>query len=100
MASSRSITASLQRSLVRQNPVKLSRQCSPLAQLVARSTLSLPRLSVPRAAGQPRVFSISIPRRFADVKDDFDPKSVERESDEVHVCIVGGGKLVVVGHKF
>jgi hypothetical protein len=34
-----------------------------------------------------------VPRRLADVNDDFDPKSIDRESDEVDVCIVGGGKL-------
>ena len=37
-------------------------------------------------------FSISTPRRFAEVNDVFDPKSIDRESDEVDVCIVGGGK--------
>lgn len=34
----------------------------------------------------------STPRRlFADVDEAFDPASVERESDQVDVCIVGGG---------
>jgi len=28
-----------------------------------------------------------------DAEDSFDPKSIERESDEVDVCIVGGGKV-------
>ena len=39
-----------------------------------------------------RAFSISTPRRLAGVNDDFDPKSVDRESDQVDVCIVGGGR--------
>lgn len=29
--------------------------------------------------------------RFAEVDDSFDPKSIDRETDEVDVCIVGGG---------
>ncbi|KAB5543065.1 hypothetical protein GE09DRAFT_237097 [Coniochaeta sp. 2T2.1] len=34
----------------------------------------------------------STPRRlFADVEDAFDPAAIERESDQVDVCIVGGG---------
>jgi electron-transferring-flavoprotein dehydrogenase len=42
-------------------------------------------------AGQRRSISSSIARRYADVDDSFDPSTVERESDEVDVCIVGGG---------
>jgi electron-transferring-flavoprotein dehydrogenase len=34
-----------------------------------------------------RPFTISATRRKAD----FDPRTIERESDEVDVCIVGGG---------
>jgi electron-transferring-flavoprotein dehydrogenase len=45
-----------------------------------------------RARGQQRAFSISAPRRLADAAEEFDPTSIERESDEVDVCIVGGGK--------
>jgi hypothetical protein len=30
---------------------------------------------------------------MADAEDSFDPKLIERESDEVDVCIVGGGKF-------
>jgi len=50
-----------------------------------------PRTSFTRSLGQSRAFSISTPRRFAEVNDVFDPKSIDRESDEVDVCIVGGG---------
>ncbi|MCJ1399453.1 hypothetical protein MMC11_002655 [Xylographa trunciseda] len=32
-----------------------------------------------------------MPRKFADVDEDFDPRQQDRESDEVDVCIVGGG---------
>jgi hypothetical protein len=38
---------------------------------------------------------LSAQRRFADANDDFDPKSIDRESDEVDVCIVGGGKMAI-----
>ncbi|KAL2408402.1 putative electron transfer flavoprotein-ubiquinone oxidoreductase, mitochondrial [Exophiala dermatitidis] len=44
-------------------------------------------------AGQRRSISASLQRRYADVEVDegFDPASIERESDEVDVCIVGAG---------
>lgn len=42
-------------------------------------------------AGQRRPISASVQRRYADVDEGFDPASVERESDEVDVCIVGAG---------
>jgi electron-transferring-flavoprotein dehydrogenase len=42
-------------------------------------------------AGQRRTFSSSLRSRYADVDDSFDPCIVDRESDEVDVCIVGGG---------
>ncbi|XXG95648.1 hypothetical protein Hte_001917 [Hypoxylon texense] len=38
-----------------------------------------------------RSFSTTRPRRLASADDSFDPKTIERESDEVDVCIVGGG---------
>lgn len=44
---------------------------------------------------QTRAFSAAAPRQLAEVKDAaeeaFDPSTIERESDEVDVCIVGGG---------
>ncbi|TAQ87171.1 hypothetical protein B7494_g4483 [Chlorociboria aeruginascens] len=50
-----------------------------------------PRPIFLRISGQHRAFSSSIPRKFADIGDHFNPESVERESDQVDVCIVGGG---------
>ena len=38
-----------------------------------------------------RTFSINAPGRFAQVDDTFDLKTQDRESDQVDVCIVGGG---------
>ena len=43
-----------------------------------------------------RAFSISSSRRFADVDDSFDPRQQDRESDEVDVCIVGGGRNAIL----
>ncbi|PPJ60607.1 hypothetical protein CBER1_03659 [Cercospora berteroae] len=43
-------------------------------------------------AGQRRAISSTTRRRFASVEDDWsDPLQQERESDEVDICIVGGG---------
>ena len=40
---------------------------------------------------QRRSFTNSVPHGFAEVKEDFDPSAQDRESDQVDVCIVGGG---------
>ncbi|CAK7224223.1 hypothetical protein SCUCBS95973_005443 [Sporothrix curviconia] len=58
-----------------------------------------PRLAIARVynsapSTQTRFFSESRRRRMADVvedEDSFDPQSIERESDMVDVCIIGGG---------
>lgn len=42
-------------------------------------------------AGQRRALSSSLRHRYADVEEGFDPATVDREADEVDVCIVGGG---------
>lgn len=44
------------------------------------------------AHGQIRPFSQSPLRKLTDEHGNFDPRQVDRESDEVDVCIVGGGK--------
>ncbi|KAH7020973.1 uncharacterized protein B0I36DRAFT_296472 [Microdochium trichocladiopsis] len=46
--------------------------------------------SVPARAAV-RGISTTPARRLASVDDSFDPKTIDRESDEVDVCIVGGG---------
>lgn len=49
---------------------------------------------VPSATSFPRpvrLFSTTRPRFLASADKSFDPKTVERESDEVDVCIIGGG---------
>lgn len=40
---------------------------------------------------QTRAFSQSVTRRFTDENGNFDPRKLDREYDEVDVCIVGGG---------
>ncbi|KAL1301706.1 hypothetical protein AAFC00_005915 [Neodothiora populina] len=42
-------------------------------------------------AGQRRPFTASARRRLATADDTFNPADIERESDQVDVCIVGGG---------
>ena len=42
-------------------------------------------------AGQRRALSSSLRHRYADAEESFDPATIEREADEVDVCIVGGG---------
>ncbi|PSN71915.1 electron transfer flavo protein-ubiquinone oxidoreductase [Corynespora cassiicola Philippines] len=44
-----------------------------------------------RIGGQRRAISSTARTRFANADDVFDPKQQDRESDEVDVCIVGGG---------
>ncbi|KAL1877333.1 hypothetical protein VTK73DRAFT_8786 [Phialemonium thermophilum] len=51
-------------------------------------TITFPRVSTYRNA---RSFSTTKFCLLADVDDTFDPNTIERESDEVDVCIVGGG---------
>lgn len=57
----------------------------------ARSSLWESRTPATRIAGQRRALSTTARRRFASVEDATDPRNAERESDEVDVCIVGGG---------
>ncbi|EER37228.1 electron transfer flavoprotein-ubiquinone oxidoreductase [Histoplasma capsulatum H143] len=40
---------------------------------------------------QKRDFSSTLQRQFASDSDSFDPSRIERESDSVDVCIIGGG---------
>jgi electron-transferring-flavoprotein dehydrogenase len=62
-------------------------------QLQGGVSSSRPRgyISTRRTIAQRRAFSVSVPRRYAEVDESFDPNSIDRESDEVDVCIVGGG---------
>jgi electron-transferring-flavoprotein dehydrogenase len=60
----------------------------PRSTLSARSVFALAR---PRAC-RPSTSRLGSARPFATVSDvEFDPSSVERATDEVDVCIVGGG---------
>ncbi|KAE8440452.1 hypothetical protein EG329_007596 [Mollisiaceae sp. DMI_Dod_QoI] len=68
-----------------------TRQCGDMSTWLLLGSLSRPRLSLAQSIAQRREFSISVPRRLADVDDVFDPSTIDRETDEVDVCIVGGG---------
>ena len=92
MTSSRSVSACLQRNVTRRYPASFPK----IARHIQACPTSRPRVGVSRILGQQRAFSLSIPRRLATFEDDFDPKSVDRESDRVDVCIIGGGKTWLV----
>ncbi|KAI0434188.1 hypothetical protein F5Y09DRAFT_280680 [Xylaria sp. FL1042] len=57
---------------------------SPTTRQTATVVVSTPRPSI-------RAFTTTRPQFFASVEEGFDPASIERESDEVDVCIIGGG---------
>jgi len=47
-----------------------------------------------RTVSRPRLYAIVQPRlrrTYATAEEKFDPLTIERDSDEVDVCIVGGG---------
>ncbi|KAI9734638.1 MAG: hypothetical protein M1834_002239 [Cirrosporium novae-zelandiae] len=46
----------------------------------------------------PRSFSTVSTRSFSTIDDSFDPTQQDRESDDVDVCIVGGGKSFQIDH--
>lgn len=82
--------------------LRLSQSTQISRQLPRTSTLLRPYSSSPRrisprtprplfVAGQRRSISSSLKHRYADVDESFEPASVDRESDEVDICIVGGG---------
>jgi hypothetical protein len=68
----------------------VARQCSTAIQRARHHNLRAIQQNNIR-----RAFSTSTPRKLAEVNDDFDPKSADRESDQVDVCIVGGGMFLV-----
>ncbi|KAL4969708.1 electron-transferring-flavoprotein dehydrogenase [Aspergillus stella-maris] len=75
-------------SLLRPSSTLSSAPRGSIANSGKRTSLRCSALSTP---SQTRAFSQSLSRKYAEENGGFDPKSVERESDEVDVCIVGGG---------
>ncbi|KAF2097688.1 electron transfer flavo protein-ubiquinone oxidoreductase-like protein [Rhizodiscina lignyota] len=61
--------------------------CGPTSKL---ASLNVYKPAI-RIAGQRRALSSTARARFASADESFDPKQQERESDQVDVCIVGGG---------
>ncbi|KAL0265142.1 hypothetical protein SLS55_001101 [Diplodia seriata] len=79
----------LRRALVpRLAPARFSART--FAAATTRSPLSAYRPAL-RVAGQRRALSNTARTRLADVDDSFDPSQIEREADQVDVCIIGGG---------
>jgi len=81
---------------LRHNTTFFARTSKPRRYLVAgfasAATRQTPyRLPAALLAGQRRSITTTSRRRFAEVDDLFDPATIERESDQVDVCIVGGG---------
>ncbi|KAL4764307.1 electron-transferring-flavoprotein dehydrogenase [Aspergillus foveolatus] len=93
---SRRVVLRLLRRETRPSPSRLSRPSSTLC-ISSRGSIATSgrRASVRCSAHsrpiQVRAFSQSISRNLTDENGYFDPRQVERESDEVDVCIVGGG---------
>lgn len=59
--------------------------CFPRRTILCQSYVATSRTT------QARLFSVSVSRPMATSDDSFDPATIERESDQVDVCIVGGG---------
>ncbi|KAF9697383.1 hypothetical protein EKO04_004832 [Ascochyta lentis] len=88
---SRTVPASLTRRLLATpRATRLPARSFTCAASRTRSLTELCRPAI-RIAGQRRAFSSTPRARLATEDDTFDPRSVEREVDEVDVLIVGGG---------
>ncbi|KAL5002295.1 hypothetical protein BDV10DRAFT_157559 [Aspergillus recurvatus] len=93
---SRGVVLRLLRRETRPSPSRLSRPCStlcttPRGSIAASGRRMSIRCSAFSRPSQTRAFSQSMSRNLTDENGHFDPRQVERESDEVDVCIVGGG---------
>ncbi|KAL4741579.1 hypothetical protein BDV11DRAFT_55194 [Aspergillus similis] len=92
---SRGVVLRMLRRETRPSPSRLSKPSSTLCITSRSIATSGRRMSVRCSAHstrtQVRAFSQSISRNLTDENGHFDPRQVERESDEVDVCIVGGG---------
>lgn len=84
--------ATLRRALYQDTRLARSRTIRPLANCSIRQDTLSPYRPAAICNAQRRPFSLSARRRLATVDDDdFNPSEIERESDQVDVCIVGGG---------
>ena len=97
MASKLSVVANLPKNLSRQS-LQVARRASLLPQRCRQTNSTSRRPRLARISLQQRVFSSSTHRRLADAIEGFDPNSIDRESDQVDVCIVGGGKKLCHPH--
>ncbi|KAI9373733.1 hypothetical protein BJX61DRAFT_369620 [Aspergillus egyptiacus] len=96
MASKGAVLRLLRRG-TRPAPSRFSRPSSTLCAAPRTSTITASgkrtsiRCTALSTPSQTRAFSQSVSRKLTDENGHFDPRQVERESDEVDVCIVGGG---------
>ncbi|KAK7548215.1 electron transfer flavoprotein-ubiquinone oxidoreductase-like protein [Phyllosticta citricarpa] len=97
MASRIASSSLLRRSLASDSAIALrlatrsaARRSAPATCSAARCLFDSYRPAL-RIAGQRRPFSNTARARLADVDEEFDPSTIDRESDQVDVCIVGGG---------
>lgn len=88
MTSTAPLARSLQRSTRSLSRWRPARAVRPCLATTTRPAMSRCAVTVFRPA---RTFATSRVARMADVDESFDPASVERESDQVDVCIIGGG---------
>ncbi|KAM0286725.1 hypothetical protein ACHAQH_000745 [Verticillium albo-atrum] len=92
MSSSRNLQRTT-RSIARWRPMPkiATRPClsSTTRPTAAAAAAAIPRTLAAAALPSLRTFTTSRPRRSDD--ESFDPASIERESDQVDVCIIGGG---------
>lgn len=92
MSAKQLYTAGMKRMLLQD--VRMTRQtvaARPLAgSSIRQNTIRTYRPAAIRG-GQRRAFTLSARRRLATPDESFNPSEIERESDQVDVCIVGGG---------
>ncbi|KAL5050116.1 hypothetical protein BDW71DRAFT_174802 [Aspergillus fruticulosus] len=93
---SRGVVLRLLRRETRPGPSRLLRPSStlctaPRGSIAASGRRTSIRCLALSTTTQTRAFSLSSSRNLTDENGHFDPRQVERESDEVDVCIVGGG---------
>lgn len=90
MSAKQLYSAGLRRALVQD--VRMTRQAArPLSSLPLRHEPLRTYRPAAIRGGQRRPFTASVRQRLATPDDSFNPADIEREADEVDVCIVGGG---------
>ncbi|KAF2813811.1 electron transfer flavo protein-ubiquinone oxidoreductase-like protein [Mytilinidion resinicola] len=87
---SKALSSSLSRRCFNPTARLLRNGPRPFAAAARRTLLEAYRPAI-YVAGQRRAITSTARSRLAEAQESFDPRQQERESDEVDVCIVGGG---------